>query len=674
MATRDNSPEDKDNDKSKKAPTILSGPWWILIVVTLALFVFLLMKEQYLGNNRIPYSEFKLQLSRGNVKVVRIGTTVIRGELRDWKLLPEDFRKGRRDSDVTFTSLRTEDKDLEGQLFQARLNGLDSYDYEPDSSGTITTLLVYLAPILILVALFMFILPRMRDPMGGGFISSYIKSPARRYEKGKTRVTFDDVAGMENAKAELQEVVDFLKSPEKFHKLGGQIPKGVLLIGPPGTGKTLIARAIAGEAGVPFYSISGSEFIQMFVGVGASRVRDLFKTARENSPCIMFVDEIDAVGRVRGAGLGGGHDEREQTLNQILTEMDGFAPTESVIVLAATNRPDVLDPALLRPGRFDRHVTIDRPTWQGRFAILKVHTRDKPLAADVNLEHIARASIGMTGADLRNLANEAALNATRAGRNKITTRDFTDAADRVILGAKREEVLKESDKYRTAIHEAGHALCGWMEPKSDPLHKVTIIPRGRALGVTQFRPDDDKLEHTEPQLKAQLVMAMGGRAADKIVFNEASSGAAMDLKQASRIARLMVTQFGMSDKLGPVHYRIGEEHVFLGKEIQESRDFSEGTMQMIDEEVRRIVREAEVKAMNLLTTHRKKLDLLAEALLKREELSKEEVDLILKAESLDVLPPIVVEDTRPVAVAPPKMEEVPTPSEMPGTLRPYPAV
>lgn len=673
MSQRANSPEDKQQEKPKKSITLLSGPWWILIAITLALFVFLLMREQYLGNTRVPYSEFKLQVSRGNVKNVRIGATVIRGEFRDWRALPEEYRKGRRDSDNSFTTLRTEDKELNAQLDQARLSGLDYYDYEADTSGTITTLLVYLAPILILAALFLFILPRMRDPMGGGFISSYIKSPARRYEKGKTRVTFDDVAGMENAKQELREVVEFLKSPDKFHKLGGQIPKGVLLVGPPGTGKTLIARAVAGEAGVPFYSISGSEFIQMFVGVGASRVRDLFKTARENAPCILFIDEIDAVGRVRGAGLGGGHDEREQTLNQILTEMDGFLPTESLIVLAATNRPDVLDPALLRPGRFDRHVTIDRPTWQGRLAILKVHTREKPLGADVNLEAIARSTIGMTGADLRNLANEAALNAARADRTKITRKDFTTAADRVVLGAKREEVLKQEDKYRTAIHEAGHALCGWLEPKSDPLHKVTIIPRGRALGVTQFRPDDDKLELTEPQLRAQLVMSMGGRMADKLVFNETTSGASMDLKQASRIARLMVTQFGMSEKLGPVSYRIGEEHVFLGKEIQESRDFSEGTMQMIDEEVRRIVREAEAKAMEHLTVNRKKLDLLAEALLKREELSKEEVDLLLKHESLDALPPIILDE--PAPTPPPAVSvETPPTTELPGGLRPFPAV
>lgn len=675
MATRDNSPpEDKSNEKPKRQPTLLSGPWWILIVITLALFVFLLMREQYLGNTRIPYSEFKLQLSRGNVKNVRIGTTVIRGELHDWTQLGSEYKKGRRDSDNTFTALRTDDKELNAQLDQARLGRLESYDYEADSSGTITTLLIYLAPILILVALFLFILPKMRDPMGGGFISSYIKSPARRYEKGKTRVTFDDVAGMENAKQELQEVVEFLKSPEKFHKLGGQIPKGVLLIGPPGTGKTLIARAVAGEAGVPFYSISGSEFIQMFVGVGASRVRDLFKTARESSPCILFIDEIDAVGRVRGAGLGGGHDEREQTLNQILTEMDGFLPTESLIVLAATNRPDVLDPALLRPGRFDRHVTIDRPTWQGRLAILKVHTRDKPLAADVNLEVIARSTIGMTGADLRNLANEAALNAARADRTKINRKDFMTAADRVVLGAKREEVLKQEDKRRTAIHEAGHALCGWLEPDSDPLVKVTIVPRGRGLGVTQFMPDDDQLKLSEQQLLAHLVVAMGGRAADKLVSNESTSGASQDLKQATRIARMMVTQFGMSDKLGPVSYRIGEEHVFLGKEIQEPRDFSEGTMQLIDEEVRRILCAAQDRAANHLVTHRKELDLITEGLLQREELTKDEVDQILKAGTLDVLPPIVLDEPVPAQTAATKAVDAPSTVEVPSSLRPMPAV
>src|SRR5438270_176979 len=336
-----------------------------------------------------------------------------------------------------------------------------------------------LIPAVLLLALILIFLPRVRDPLGGGFLSNYIKSPAKRYERSKLRVTFDDVAGMQYAKGELQEIVEFLRSPERFQRLGAVVPKGVLLVGPPGTGKTLVARAVAGEAGVPFFSISGSEFIQMFVGVGASRVRDMFKTAKENAPCILFIDEIDAVGRMRGAGVGGGSDEREQTLNQILSEMDGFTPTETVIVMAATNRPDVLDSALLRPGRFDRHLTIDRPTWQGRVAILKVHTRNKPLADDVNLDQVARGMIGMTGADLRNLANEAALLATREGKSKIERKDFERASDRVLMGPKREEVLTPEGKRKTAYHEAGHALVGWLEPAADPPHKVSIIRRGR---------------------------------------------------------------------------------------------------------------------------------------------------------------------------------------------------
>jgi cell division protease FtsH len=403
----------------------------------------------------------------------------------------------------------------------------------------------------------------------------------------------------------------------------------VLLVGPPGTGKTLLARAVAGEAGVPFFSISGSEFIQMFVGVGASRVRDMFKTAKENQPCILFVDEIDAVGRMRGAGLGGGSDEREQTLNQILSEMDGFTPTETVIVMAATNRPDVLDSALLRPGRFDRHITIDRPTWQGRMQILKVHTRNKPLADDVDLESIARGMIGMTGADLRNLANEAALLATREGKTKIDRSDFERAADRVLIGAKREEVLSAEEKKRTAYHEAGHALCAWLTPEADPLFKVTIVPRGRAGGVTRFRPDEERLDYTQTRLRAQLIVAMGGRAADRLIFQEATSGASMDLKQATRIARMMVTQFGMSERLGPVAYRVGEEHVFLGKEIQEPRDFGEGTADLIDDEVRKILRDADEHAYHLLQTHRHLMEKLVEALLQKEELLREEIDVIL---------------------------------------------
>lgn len=478
--------------------------------------------------------------------------------------------------------------------------------------------------------MFYFVLPRIRESGGGGFINSYIRSPARRYEKGKSRTTFDDVAGMDAAKRELQEVVDFLKNADKFTRLGAQVPKGVLLVGPPGTGKTLLAKAVAGEANVPFYSINGSEFIQMFVGVGASRVRDLFKTAKENAPSVIFIDEIDAVGRMRGAGVGGGSDEREQTLNQILSEMDGFQPNETVIVLAATNRPDVLDSALLRPGRFDRHVTVNRPTWQGRLAILKVHTRNKPLSDAVDLEKIARAMIGMSGAELRNLCNEAALIATRAGKNKIEQDDFDQAADRVRLGAKREEAFGSEEKKRTAYHEAGHALCAWLEPKANPIERVSIVPRGRAGGFTLFQPDEDRVDHSFSELQAELVVTLGGRAADRLVFNEPMSGAIGDLKHGTRIARMMVTQFGMSEKLGPVSYRAGEEHVFLGKEIIESRDFSEGTARIIDEEVQRILSEAEKRAYTLLENNREDLDRLANALLQQEELDREAVNQLLR--------------------------------------------
>jgi cell division protease FtsH len=490
----------------------------------------------------------------------------------------------------------------------------------------LTTLLTSM---LLLGVLFLFILPRFRDPLGGSFLNSYIKSPARRYERSKGRITFEDVADMESAKRELQEVVDFLRSPDKFQRLGARVPKGVLLVGPPGTGKTLLARAVAGEANVPFYSINGSEFIQMFVGVGASRVRDMFKTAKENAPCLLFIDEIDAVGRMRGAGVGGGSDEREQTLNQILSEMDGFQPSETVIVIAATNRPDVLDSALLRPGRFDRHVTIDRPTWQGRLAILKVHTRNKPLADDVDLESIARKMTGMTGADLSNLCNEAALLATRENKAKIDKADFERAADRVLIGPKREEVLTVADKRRIAYHEAGHALIAWLEPEADKPLKVSIIPRGRTLGVNISVPEEERYHHGVDYFKAKLTVLMGGRAADKLIYGQPDAGAEQDIKQATKLARYMVTHWGMSDRLGPMSFRIGEEHVFLGKEIQEPRDFSEGTAQIIDEEVQKLLREADQKAFELLRDNRTELDRIVDTLLDKEEMDRKEIEELL---------------------------------------------
>jgi cell division protease FtsH len=621
---------------------MIPGSWiWPVIIGAVVLIgLFNLLGS---GTNHIPYSVFKDQLlNEKNIAKVTIGTTKIYGEVKSLEKLlsklPDELKKGRTNKEFATLLPRIEDRMLIEQLDEAKKQGhIDSYDFDREAFpwGIVISNLLVIALLILIIAFA--VMTRFRDPLGGSFLNNYIKSPAKRYEKNKSRVTFEDVAGMETAKGELAEVVDFLRTPEKYQKLGGQIPKGVLLVGPPGTGKTLLARAVAGEAGVPFFSIGGSEFIQMFVGVGASRVRDLFKTARDNAPCILFIDEIDAVGRVRGAGLGGGHDEREQTLNQILSEMDGFLPTESVIVVAATNRPDVLDPALLRPGRFDRHVTVDRPTWQGRLAILKVHTRDKPLADDVNLETIARTMIGMTGADLRNLANESALIAAREGKSKIDRRHFAMAADRIRLGAKGEKVLTAEEKRRTAYHEAGHALTAYFQPSAMPVTRVSIIPRGQGAGVTQFQPNEDQVDHTREQLVAILVTSLGGRAADQLIFGEQTSGAAMDLKQATRVARMMVTQFGMSERLGPVSYRVGEEHVFLGKEIQEARDFSEGTAQLIDEEVRRILQEADQRALRLLQEHRRELDLVVDALLQHEELDKDQITLLLQAGRLDVL-------------------------------------
>jgi cell division protease FtsH len=465
--------------------------------------------------------------------------------------------------------------------------------------------------------------------MGGGFLTGFSKSPAKRYEASKQPITFKDVAGLEGVKADLLEIVEFLKSPQKFQKLGGHIPKGVLLNGPPGTGKTLLARAVAGEAGVPFYSVNGSEFIQMFVGVGASRVRDLFKTAKENSPCIVFIDEIDAVGRQRGAGLGGGHDEREQTLNQILGEMDGFSQSEAVIVLAATNRPDVLDPALLRPGRFDRHITVGRPTLKGRIEIFKVHVRDVPLADDVDLERLAAATIGLTGADIRNIVNEAALWAARQNKSRVDRSDFDTARDKVLMGAKREEVLQPKEKEKTAYHEAGHTLAAWFSPGAHRVHKVTIIPRGRSLGATHTMPNEERLNMSERELRDQLIVMLGGRAAEQLVYQETTVGAENDLERATSLARHMVTHWGMSERLGPVSYKMSDEDPFLGRELHRQRAFSENTMELIDEEVSKLLRGADQQAIALLNQRRELLEALTRALVRDEELDERAIAAIL---------------------------------------------
>ncbi|HEY2787639.1 MAG TPA: ATP-dependent zinc metalloprotease FtsH [Fimbriiglobus sp.] len=630
------------------------------------------------GPKAIPYSGFKALAQSGQLKkVTLLGKDQLTGEVRD-KTTDKVKDLGITDGKFTVSLPPTENvlafaKDLEtwNNDYWAKVQK-DTQADPPDplvisadepvlqNAGPMLLTVVLLA---VFVAAFVFfVIPRIREPGGSGFLNSYVRSPAKRYDKGRNRVTFEDVAGMDAAKRELHEIVEFLRSPDKFTRLGAQVPKGVLLVGPPGTGKTMLAKAVAGEANVPFYSINGSEFIQMFVGVGASRVRDLFKTAKENAPCVIFIDEIDAVGRMRGAGVGGGSDEREQTLNQILGEMDGFLPNEQVIVLAATNRPDVLDAALLRPGRFDRHITVDRPTWQGRLAILKVHTKTKPLADTVDLEKIARNMIGMSGADLRNLCNEAALLASRAGKPAVEHEDFDTASDRVRLGAKREEVLGDDEKKRTAVHEAGHALCAFLEPKADPIDRVSIIPRGRTGGVTLFRPDEDKIDASKSELSARLVVILGGRAADRLVFGEQMTGEVGDLKQATRLARMMVTQFGMSDRLGPVSYRVGEDHVFLGKELAESRDFSEGTARIIDEEVQSILAEAESRAGDLLAKHKADLDHLAATLLQHEELDREQVERALKR--LPVYAP--APPTPPPSPAPvPVEDETPIPARAP---------
>lgn len=607
-----------------------AGPWLFgLILIVLVVLGFWLPFARS-GGARVEYSFFKSQLQQsenGNVRNLLIGNELITGE---WIDPPTDPRDPSKKLPVKFSApvppKQMEDKTLVPELDEKKI----VYTFDSSNWGQGANVFISALGLVLMVAFMWFLLRRTVDPMGGGGVmGNFIRSPAKRFTPSEQQNTFDDVAGMENAKRELQEVVEFLKNPAKFQRLGAQIPKGVLLMGPPGTGKTLLARATAGEAGVPFYAINGSEFIQMFVGVGASRVRDMFRTAKENSPCILFIDEIDAVGRVRGAGVGGGHDEREQTLNQILSEMDGFQQNEAVIVLAATNRPDVLDPALLRPGRFDRHVTIDRPTREGRLGILKVHTRKVPLADNVRLEDVAAGTIGFSGADIRNLVNEAALNAAREGKSQVDAVDFEVAKDRVLMGPKREEVLSQHEKEMTAYHEAGHAIVAWLLPELDPVHKVTIVPRGRALGLTQLLPDEERHHMGEQRLHSHLVLAMGGRAAEKMIFDEFSAGAESDIKQATDIARRMVAHWGMSEIIGPVAFRQVEEHPFLGKEIHEQRQFSEETAHVIDQEVQRFVNQAFSRATDMLTKHRGKLDELSKTLLEKEVLDKDQIQQIL---------------------------------------------
>ncbi|NWF49883.1 MAG: ATP-dependent zinc metalloprotease FtsH [Ignavibacteriaceae bacterium] len=513
-----------------------------------------------------------------------------------------------------------------------------NYSFDKESSEWLNILLGFI-PWILIIAVWIIIMRRMQGQTGGSRgIFSFGKSKAKMITQSGLRVTFKDVAGADEAKVELQEIIEFLKEPSKFQKLGGKIPRGVLLLGPPGTGKTLLARAVAGEAGVPFFSISGADFVEMFVGVGASRVRDLFDQGKKNAPCIIFIDEIDAVGRHRGAGLGGGHDEREQTLNQLLVEMDGFEQNSGVIIIAATNRPDVLDPALLRPGRFDRQVVVDRPDVKGREGILKVHTRNIPLNPDVNLEILAKGTPGLAGAELANLVNEAALLAARKNKKKVEMIDFEEAKDKVMMGMERKSlIISEEEKRTTAYHEIGHVLVARMIPEADPVHKVTIIPRGRALGVTSYLPIDEKHTYSKKYLEAIITYALGGRAAEKLIFDHYTTGAGNDIEKATSIARKMVCEWGMSDKLGPLSYGAKQEEIFLGREIQRHRDYSEKTAIEIDEEVRGIINTSMLRAETILKDNINLLHKLSNELLEREILDSEEIDSLIRGEELPPL-------------------------------------
>lgn len=578
--------------------------------------------------DEIGFSEFMSRVENGEVVEVTIEkpTNLITGILKD----------GTR-----FKSFAADYPDFVKELRQQKVN----ITVKPEQRAWYLDLLFSFGPILLLVILWIYFMRQMQA--GGSKALSFGKSKAKLVSEKGVKITFADVAGIEEAKTDVQEIIEFLKNPGKFQKLGGKLPKGVLLIGAPGTGKTLLARAIAGEAGVPFFSISGSDFVEMFVGVGASRVRDLFEQAKKSAPSILFIDEIDAVGRHRGAGLGGGHDEREQTLNQLLVELDGFNPNEGVIVLAATNRPDVLDPALLRPGRFDRQVIIPLPDVRGRLEIIKVHTRKIPLADKVDLEILARGSPGFSGADIENLVNEAALLAARQSKTKVEMIDFETSKDKVMMGTERKSmILSETEKRNTAYHEAGHALVAKLTPGTDPIHKVSIIPRGMALGITQQLPIDDRYTYPKEFLLNTLSVLLGGRAAEEIIFGHLTTGAGNDIEKATEIARKMVCEWGMSEKLGPLTFGKVEEQIFLAKEITKHKNYSEKTAEDIDNEIKKFVKERYEYSKNLLTDNRSLLEKLAAALLEKETLDASELDAIVQGKEISVSKPAKPEENK----------------------------
>ncbi|MBI4824286.1 MAG: ATP-dependent metallopeptidase FtsH/Yme1/Tma family protein [Nitrospirae bacterium] len=583
---------------------------WLLIGVMMIL-LFNLLNAPKKTEDEIKFSEFLQRVEANEVQEVVIKDTQITGRLKDGK---------------KFKTYLAEYPELIKEL---KAKGVEITVKPPEETPWYVNFFFSWGPIIFLVFIWIFFMRQMQA--GGNKALSFGKAKARLVPEKSVKTTFADVAGIDEAKVEVQEIIDFLKDPQRFLKLGGKIPKGALLVGSPGTGKTLLAKAIAGEAGVPFFSISGSDFVEMFVGVGASRVRDLFEQARKNAPCIVFIDEIDAVGRHRGAGLGGGHDEREQTLNQLLVEMDGFEGKEGVIILAATNRPDVLDPALLRPGRFDRQIVVPTPDVKGRHEILKVHTKAMPLAEDVDLEVIARGTPGFTGADLANIVNEAALFAARKSREKVQMSDFEEAKDKVLMGVERKSmIISETEKRNTAYHEAGHVLVAKLTPGTDPIHKVSIIPRGRALGITQQLPIDDRYTYSKDFLVKALMVLLGGRAAEEIALKHLTTGAGNDLEKATEIARKMVTEWGMSEKLGPLTFGKREEQIFLGKELTKHKDYSEKTAEEIDTEVKRIVMEAYEKAKSLLLEATDILHAFAARLLEKETMDLKEIDELLR--------------------------------------------
>lgn len=603
-----------------------------LLIIIVAIWIIEYYSTNTVSKTDISYSNFMKQVQQDEVKRVTIVENVITGKLK---------------SGADFTTIAPEDPEL--------IHTLRSHDVEikaelPPQPPWWMNIISSILPMLLIVGIWFLLMQQSQG--GGGRVMSFGKSRAKMYGDEKVKITFKDVAGADEAKQELEEVVEFLKQPKKFNELGARIPKGVLLFGPPGTGKTLLAKAVAGEAGVPFFSISGSDFVEMFVGVGASRVRDLFEQAKKNAPCIIFIDEIDAVGRQRGAGLGGGHDEREQTLNQLLVEMDGFGANEGIIMIAATNRPDILDPALLRPGRFDRQIVVDRPDIKGRQEILKVHVKGKPIGEDINLDVVARRTPGFTGADLSNLVNEAALLSARRNKKKITMSEMEEAAERVMMGPERKSrVISDNEKKLTAYHEGGHTLVGMLLDHTDPVHKVTIIPRGRAGGYTLSLPKEDRYYATRSELLDELKLLLGGRVAEALVLNEISSGASNDLQRATSLARQMICEYGMSEKLGAVTFGHRQDQVFLGRDIGRDKDYSEEVAAQIDSEIRQFIDEAYQGTVKLLQDNIDKLHLIAEALIERETLEGYEVQQLM--EHGKILP----KQEKPAE--PPKEEPVP---------------